>query len=358
MQRLFCLLILFLFLAPACKSVDTFLQKNDVKGAANFCDSKTGKERSDCFDKLVKYHISNNDVKKAADIYQKIADETGNKTYFTKAADIHAAKGKPDLAVQLYLKAGNQSKAQKTMKDYLHKNQKNDRHKKFKFISEYSEKLELKDDYERLAEIAVKQKKFTAANSYRKKFKERQKNKNKWEKEGFKNLAKKNYRKAADCFLKANKPLLSRDAYISGAENALKKKKPRYKYAMKNYQMAGIEERGKKRAVTVMLDHHKFSKAFKLAKSVSSNLYTEALITAGDINLGRNFDKSVKYYKQAGLKDYYCRIGDFFLKGKKPDFAMAESWYSKSADNSCKSRLLIKAIQINDTFSIKKYSTY
>lgn len=200
------------------------------------------------------------------------------------------------------------------------------------------------------------QKNFSAAASYRKKVKEKKRTLKLWEKEGFINLEKKKYRKAADYFSKAKKPLFSKDAFISGAEKTLKQKKPRYKYAMKNYQLAGIEELGKKRAVMVMIRNRSFSRAFKLAKTIDSDFYSEALIAAGDANLSLDFDQAVSYYKRAGLKNYQCRIGDFYLKGKLPDFNKAESWYSKSSDTSCKSRLLLKALQINDTTHIKKYS--
>jgi len=356
MKRLFCLLILFLFLIPSCKSVDTLLQKKDVKLTRDLCESKKGKARSNCFEKLADYHLSKKDYNTAAGIYRKLADETGIKGYYTRAADAYAHNGKLESAVRFYMKAENHSKAKKTMREYLNKNRKNDKYKNHKFISRYCEKLGLTNEYERLAEIAVSQKNFKAAASYRKIIKEKQKSLKMWEKEGFKNLAKKNYRKAADFFLKAKKPLLSKDAYISGAENALKRKNPKYKYAMKNYQLAGIEERGKKRVVMVMINRHQFSQAFKLAKTISSDFNSEALTAAGDVNLSLDLGKSVRYYKKAGLNNYQCRIGDYFLKGKHPDFKKAESWYSKPSDPSCKSGLLLKALQINDTKRIKQYS--
>lgn len=201
-----------------------------------------------------------------------------------------------------------------------------------------------------------KEKQPSAGRTYTKKQKEKQKNLQLIEQEAYRQLRKKNFRKSAALFLKAGKPLLSKDAYISGAEKALKNTNPDYKYSMKNYQLAGLGKRGKKRAVEVMIKQKKYSRAFALAKKVGPAFYKEALIIAGDFNLKFNIKDSVSYYKQAGLKDYHCRIGDFFLKGKKPDFKNAENWFARSSDTSCRSNLLSKALQVNDTYHIKKYS--
>ena len=359
--------LIYLFLPLiliSCASVDSHLQKNDPKAARAFCDSKKGSERIVCLEKVVNYHLERNNYNIPAKIYMELGDETGDKIYHIKAADAYVSVIDPTkmfasqfaFIIMYYEKGGETNKALKYLKGYIATENFPTKHKSHVFVREYSLLLNYPEGVVAAAEIAAARGNYKDAEAYYTEIGKKEMIPEMWKQIGLERLKNRKYRKAAEALKKAKQPLLEKEAYIAGAKRALSLKEPLYDYAMENYKLAGDEPEGKRQVAMLLISKKNYKRALTMAKTVSPQFYTEALIKAGDKSLDWSTSSAIPYYQKANLKNYQCRIGDYFLKQKKPDFKKAEDWYGQAEDRSCQSRLLLKAIELDNVDLIQKYA--